>query len=330
MNSSISTSERGWRRLLTNYLAWSLGLGFAVATAIIVLDPYDTGRFAVFGDHGVPRFGQRLAVASLARQSNVDTAIIGNSTIQLIDPARLDEPDVRHAVSLAIPGTGPLEQLSVARWFMRHHVSGSATLIFGIDASWCDVGPPKLTNPFPFWLYSADPMEYLANIIRYQSVESAARKVRLLFGFAEPARSDGYNDYDIGRVWDRVSFGTRVGSVQDGSDLEGPVEPPTNFPAARLLRDFFAELPNATMVVMVMPPQFHPPLHGANAAQWRACAGEFRSVADQRQHSAFINFLPRSDLTERDENYWDIQHYRAPIARVMERDIVAALNRLRS
>jgi hypothetical protein len=54
---------------------------------------------------GVPDFGQRLALASIARRPEADTAIFGNSTIQLLDPARISELSGRTAVSPAVPGT---------------------------------------------------------------------------------------------------------------------------------------------------------------------------------------------------------------------------------
>jgi hypothetical protein len=335
MNSSISTSERGWSGLLLRYLAWTLTIGFVVGGVIIGLDPYDTGRFAVFGNHGVPQFGQRLSFASLARNPEFDAAIIGNSTLQLIDPARLGVAAGNRVVSLAIPGTGPLEQLSVARWFMRHHEQpGARALIIGLDGRWCDNDQaPQLTNPFPFWLYSSDVTDYIVHVIQYQSLESAARKVRLLLGLVEPARADGYHDYDVGRSWDRAGFQQRVGSLgEDGTPVIEPsavVAETKDFPAAALLRDFLKELPDAVSVVMVIPPQFRPLSNGVEAVRSAACERRFGAFVGQRPHTRLLNFLLRDALTRRDEDYWDTLHFRAPIARVMEMEIAAALNHSR-
>jgi hypothetical protein len=98
-----------------------LVLAVTVGAVLLALDPYDTGRFALFPSPGVPQFGQRLTAASVARRADADIAIIGNSTLQLLDPARLGAASGRRVVSLAIPGTGPLEQLAVADWFLGHH-----------------------------------------------------------------------------------------------------------------------------------------------------------------------------------------------------------------
>src|SRR5690242_7716763 len=154
MNSSISASEpRRWRRLLALYLASVLALGGITAALMLALDPYDTGRFSLFSEVGVPNFGPRLTAASRARRQEMDTAIIGNSTIQLIDPARLSSQSGRRAVSLTIPGTGPTEQLVIARYFLDHHrASRLHALVFGIDGTWC-AARLVLLNPFPFWLY---------------------------------------------------------------------------------------------------------------------------------------------------------------------------------
>jgi hypothetical protein len=331
MNSSTSTSELGWTKLILGYFAWTLTLGLAVGGAIIGLDPYDTGRFAAFGDHGVPQFGQRLSFASLARNPEFNSAIIGNSTMQLLDPARISVADGDRVVSLAIPGTGPLEQLSVARWFMRHHEQPAArALIIGLDGRWCDTDQaPQLTNPFPFWLYSPDVTDYIVHVMQYQSLESAARKVRLLLGLVEPARADGYHDYDVGRSWDRASFQQRVGSLgEDGTagiEPKPAVAPTTDFPAAALLRDFLKELPDAVRVVMVIPPQFRPLSNGVEAVRSKHCEQTFGAFVGQRPRTLLLNFLARDALTQRDEDYWDTLHFRAPIARVMEAEIAAAL-----
>ena len=89
-------------------------------------------------------------------------------------------------------------------WLLNHHRDRRLrALVLGIDDSWCRVDS-KLTPhyAFPFWLYSSDPIVYAANMIRLKSFEAAERKIKLMLQLAPPARSDGYDDYDAGRVWD--------------------------------------------------------------------------------------------------------------------------------
>ena len=48
------------RRLRREYLSLAIMLG----TVLVVLDPYEQGRFVLFGPYGVPQFGQdRLLMA---------------------------------------------------------------------------------------------------------------------------------------------------------------------------------------------------------------------------------------------------------------------------
>lgn len=327
MNSSTSISDKGWRRFWMRYAAWVLGIGIVLGTVMLGLDPYDTGRFALFGSYGVPQFGQRLADASLGRQAQFDIAILGNSTMQLIDPSRFGDGGHR-AVSLTMPGTGPREQLSVADWFLRHHKGTAKALIVGLDQRWCESNhPPDLIHPFPFWLYG-DISDYLVHMIQYKSFESAARKLGLLLGVVPAMRADGYNDYDTGHAWDRAGFRERLNAPTEEGEAEFGSVPPYHFAAAPLLRDFLLRLPRGVAVVLVVPPQFLPGMDSNSVRQQAACADTFRDLASRRAHTRFINFLAHDDLTSREDDYWERSHYRSRVAREMESEIDEVLAQL--
>ena len=320
MNSSISDSDRRWRRLLARYALWTILLGTALIALLLGLDPYDTGRLTPLPSFGVPNFGQRLAFASIGRRADADAAIIGNSTIQLLDPARLSKLSGDRVVSLAIPGTGPLEQIAVAEWFRRHH-PGTAFkgLALGLDTSWCATDAKlEPAYPFPFWLYSPNALDYAVHLMRYQSFEAAARKVKLMLGLAAPAREDGYHDYDSGQVW-------------DGELLRQLPPPPTasaspparkaDFVAAKLLTDFLAKLDGTTRVVLLFVPRYGKtlPLPGSPAAAHEAeCKAAFQAVADARRRTIVLDWLVDNALVRKDENFWDGVHYGAAIARLLE------------
>lgn len=306
------------------YLASTIAFGGIVAVLLLAIDPYDTGRFALFPSAGVPDFSQRLAAASLARRVEFDTAIIGNSTVQLLDPARLGKASGRRVVSLTMAGSGPLEQLAVARWFLRHHPSKSLRgLIFGIDRSWCQAaGHVTLAHPFPFWLYSDSAVEYAVHLIQYRTIDAAIRKLKLQLGRVRAKRADGYDDYEAGRVWEageaRQQSAEMIALLKD--DIAAG-----DFASLEPFRRFLAQLPPETMVVLVFPPRHHAGNGGASAARLAACTRAYAKLAAARPRTRVLDFLARDDIASRDENFWDLIHYRAPVARMIEADIAAIL-----
>lgn len=328
MNSSISTSEaRRWRRLLVAYVLACVGLGLVLAGGLLALDPYGTGRFALVASPAIPDFGQRLVFAGIARRPGVDTAIFGNSTIQLLDPRRISELTGRTAISLAVPGTGPLEQLALARWFVRHHATEALVLVFGIDASWCTTqSPVPMTNPFPFWLYGDSRLDYALGMMRFKSFEAAWRKIELLAGRGRAARADGYHDYDTGHVW----RGLESPEVAPDASASAQAAAPGDFTAPPLLYDFLRRLPARDRAVLVIVPRHEsalPPEGSAAAETLGACKRAYRDIAAGRPGTRLLDFLAGDAMARRDENFWDQIHYRKPVARAIEDRLALALAR---
>ncbi len=313
--------------MLRRYAAITLTAGLALGALVLALDPYDTGRFSLLPAYGVAEFGPRLASASIARRQDIDAAIFGNSTVQLLDPARLSRLSGRSVVSLAVPGTGPLEQLALATYFRRHHRTGPA-LVFGIDASWCTTADPiRLAHPFPFWLYSADRFDYAANMMRYKSFEAVLRRLKLLAGSGRMARRDGYRDYDTGNPWHLPEF-------REPAPPERPAgtqaAAPTDFTAPPLLRQFLARLDPGARVVIVFPPRYTraiPPPGSVAAADLDVCKETYRALAGGRPDTRLLDFLVDGPMARRDENFWDAIHYRGPVARAIEDRLADALKR---
>lgn len=325
--SDVASDVRRWRRLLWRYAAITVTAGLALGAFVLALDPYDTGRFSLLPARGVADFGPRLASAGIARRQDVDAAIFGNSTVQLLDPARLSRLSGHNFVSLAVPGTGPIEQLALADWFRRHHRSQPA-LVFGIDASWCTThDPAELSHPFPFWLYSADRFVYAVSMMRYKSFEAVLRRLKLLAGYERMARPDGYRDYDTDNPWHLPEF--REPAPQE-RPAETPIAAPDDFTAPPLLRQFFASLDPAARVVIVFPPRYTtaiPPPGSTAAADLDVCKETYRLLAGARANTQLLDFLFDSPMARRDENFWDAIHYRGPVARVIEDRVVDALKR---
>jgi hypothetical protein len=320
MNSSTSISERRpWRRLLWRYAASTLIVGAVVVTLLLALDPYDTGRFSLLPTHGVANFGQRLVFASIARRPDVDTAILGNSTVQLIDPARLSRLIGHSVVSLAVPGSGPVEQLVLAEYFQRHHQSNpDLTFVFGLDQSWCTSAEPITpSHPFPFWLYSQDWLDYVINMMRYKSFEAAARQLKLLVGLDRAAPADGYHDYDTGKIWRAPEFDEAPAPDQ----LFGGQALASDFTALPLLQRFIASVGDSARLVLVFPPRHVsaiPAPGSAAAAELDACKDAYRQLAETRSNTWVVDFLIDGPLTQHEDDFWDKIHYRGPVARAIE------------
>ncbi|HTS94921.1 MAG TPA: hypothetical protein VMG55_23115 [Stellaceae bacterium] len=336
MNSSISDSEReglAWRRWLRRYAAFTAAIALVLAAAILALDPYDTGRFAVFPSRGVPHFGQRLTVASIARSPEIDAAIIGNSTAQLIDPHRIGTGTGLHMASLAIPGTGPAEQLAVLGWLLRRHRGPALrALVMGIDGSWCgsesDVAP---LFPFPFWLYGESRLDYAARMLRLQGLEHAFRKVKLLLGTAPAEQDFGYDDYDSNKPWDEAGFRVRLAERRIRRAPDPDAEANSVHAPIAELSHLLQSLPPRAAVVLVLLPVHRtalPPPGSAEAGRMERCNEAFGSLAAKRPHTAIVDYLHDGEIADRDENFWDAVHYRTPVARRLEADISAAASRL--
>ncbi len=318
----VTSDNANWRQFLRAFAVSFVTVVAGASALVLVVDPYDSGRFGVAWSVGVVDVAQRTATVSLGRDPQFDAAIIGNSTVQLVDPRRLAPAGVRF-VQLSVPGTGPAEQTTVLRYFIRHHRRIRA-VVLGADMSWCGQDPdPPLTNPFPFWLYGDD-RSYLANVLNVQSVSRVWRRVLLAAGLRRRTDPAGYSDYEIGRTW---SFRPTVaaGFVPTSGDEEMVR---LAFPAIDRLASMMADLPAETRFVVAMMPVFYGTLPEAGSAQARlvsACKAAFARFARGRAGATFVDFAVDGPLARAPENFMDALHYRSNVARQIEARIAAEL-----
>lgn len=338
-SSSISSFETG-RDGGNARLAWTRFLqGFAVAAALVfapvfaglvAIDPYDTGRFGLVRKPGVPAQGPRTADASRGRDPAFDGAIIGNSHIQLVSPAELAAATGIPFVSLAIPGTGPREQLALVDYFLRNRIRPAGALVLGIDDFWCTPDPAlPLSRPFPFWLYERSPWRYLAGLVRWQVFDEAIRRVQYVAGLSRQprARPDGYWNYDEGSDW-------RPDAEDAIPTLRLTVTRPNatgRFPALEALGARLATLPAGLPVVILRPPIIATALPDPATpagSQEAACREALAVAAAGRPGVTILDWRVDRPETRRLENFRDHTHYRSGLARDVERDIAASLARI--
>ena len=320
-----ANEARAWRRFDIRFGASLAVLSAAIFLLLLFIDPYDSGRLMHYGTLGVVDENPRTADVSRARDQAFDAAIFGNSRGQMLDPAQLSAETNFKFVQLTIPGTGPREQLSLLDWFVRHHHHIGA-IIFVTDPAWCtqDAALPEL-NPFPFWLYSDNTINYLRNLFRTEALTRAWRRTLLWLGLRHRSRPDGYWDYEIDRTW---AFQPQVSRNFSPAEL-APKAPVLAFPAVAALSAAFGELPAGVALSFVMPPTFYaglPSIGDPAADQIVQCKGALIAFAE-RFGGSFLDFNVDGPLARDNKNFMDTAHYRRNVANEMAIQIGAALAR---
>jgi hypothetical protein len=100
------------------------------------------------------------------------------------------------------------------------------------------------------------------------------------------------------------------------------------FPAKAMLDRAIRKLPADIPVIVLVPPIFHTiiPRPGSQAAAEReACNLAFKSIVAGRPHSNFIDYRIDNALTRDPQNFADLIHYRAKIARKLDEGIAASI-----
>ena len=326
MSSSISSSDASaeWGRCLVACFG-ALALGAAlIAVLVTLVDPYDSGRFGWLGIVGVNDRNPWTANASRARDPQFDSAILGNSTGQLLQPAELDKITGKHFVQLVAPGADPRGDLAILDFFVRHHQIIGA-LVVVIDLPWCqDILPPLPQDAFPYWLYQGGAFRYLGNLFTWPAIDRAVQRIAISRGARKSVRADGYWSYE--ETWPPGAKHPAVIEPAKAPPFEGRII--DTFPYATLLANAIAGLPRDVPVVLMMPPNFFTivPAGGSrDAARHEACKRAYRSIVAGRPNSNLIDYRIDNALTRDPTNFVDLVHYRAVIARKLEQGIAASL-----
>lgn len=302
-----------------------LALGAAlIAMLQILVDPYDSGRLGLLGIVGVNDRNPWTANVSRARDPQFDSAVLGNSTGQLLEPAELDRLTGLRFVQLVAPGADPRGDLAILDFFARHHAKIRA-LVVAIDQPWCsNVLLPSPKDPFPYWLYRDGALRYLGHLFTWAALDRSFQRLALGRGAPRTVRADGYWNYE--EVWLPGVKHPVAAEPPKAVPFAGTITDP--FPYAAMLAAAIAKLPPDVPVILVMPPTFYTlvPLPGSrDAATHAACREAYRSIVRGRANSNLIDYRIDNALTRDPANFADLIHYRAAIARRMEQGIAASL-----
>jgi len=327
---SVVSRQGQWRHFALSLVAAAALIVVTALGVAYVLDPYDTGRSPLVQKPGVRPQGARTAGASRARDRAFNAAIFGNSQIQLLSPERLNALTGLSFVQLSIPGSGPEEQLTLIRWFMRHHPDARA-LVIGVGKNWCTAQPAMPSeHPFPYWLYSLDPLEYARGLLRLDVLQEIPRRLGYLFA-KRPARAspDGYWDYEL----NYAALGLDHGSAWKARvNLPIPASVGDNatgrFPVAKRLRELASTLSPAVTLAIVFPPIYArllpKPGTMAEAAE-AACKSAVAGAIAGQPNAVVIDWRRDLPLLRDAGQFFDLLHYRRPVAEAIEQELGAAL-----
>jgi hypothetical protein len=226
-------------------------------------------------------------------------------------------------VQLTVPGTGVREQLAILNFFARHHPRLGALVLLTDDA-WCVRDPAlPLEHPFPFWLYGDSLTHYVGRLFSSRALGHTWRRVLIGLGLRKRSEPDGY--------WDYEALGPREFQpmILEPNDAPAPAAAVSDaFPAVALFGEKLKTLPGDVPVVLVVPPTYHTRVARpgtAGAAETAACNATLQRLVAGRPRSNFINYRVDNALTRDRANFMDFGHYRAKIARAMERGIADSI-----
>lgn len=337
---NASSQEWAWRRWLAAFLASALGLAVVLGGFAIAMDPY--GLRVTTGKPARPLMdiNQRYMYPQLVRSGAFDSAVIGTSTMRLLDPAILSRDIGARFVNLAMNAATPWEQFQMAKLFVGATPAPKA-LIWGLDMPWCQPAATAPENrltprPFPPWLYDGPGWSDALRQMNLTTLEVSLRLLGQKLGL-QPARirGDGYEvftppeeSYDLARARAHL-FADHGGVAPDQSPLataesvSADTRAGWRFPALAWLDEILAALPKDALKLVVLPPTHSAMLarEGSAAAQfYDACKAALARVATARG-ATLVDYAHRSVVTRADENYWDPLHFRLPIARRVEADL---------
>jgi hypothetical protein len=314
--------DGAWRGFAARFLVMFVTVLAATLALVVLVDPYDSGRFPSLGIVGVSDTNQRTEYVSLGRSDKFNAAVIGNSHGQLLDPDRLSQATGLSFVQLSVPGAFAPEQLAVMGWFVRHHARIGA-IVLAADVRWCSEDPQPW-RWFPFWLYGDSDWEYLVNSLNSRSVGAAFRRVKHALGLLQPSHPRGYDDYEARRPADyRFDFPPAPpppAAAPTPVDLHGRA-----FPAIDRLK---AELPADTPIVVVFPPMYVTdlPNDARSLGEMAECKARIARLATATPRGGFLDYQIDSPLARDQASFQDTGHYRAPVARRIEQAIAAILS----
>jgi hypothetical protein len=332
MNESRSRNPAlqalSWRESNRLFVMTFAGILAAVYIFILLVDPYGVVPFSLSFERPIMS-SQRQMYPQILRTGRYDSIVVGTSTSRLLDPVALGRVLGGRFASLAMPSTTAREQVWIIDYF-RQTVSAPRALLIGLDHEWCNrtsSAADAREQEFPLWAYDKNPWNDFLYLLNNPTLEVAGRTVgRVLGKVPEKLRDDGFEvfvppeaAYDLARahhhIWSLGGPGG-LGPAAPLLELSQAERYATEFPALGWLDDSLAGLPETTQKILVFPPiHVHAlPAPGSyREAREEECKRRVTAIA-RRRGATLVDWRIVSPLTKDDSHFWDLLHYRLPIA----------------
>lgn len=317
-----------WARHLSTMLWTFGGLVLGLVAFVLAMNPYGNLPNIALRQHVMMDDNQRYQYPSVVRSGRYDSLIIGTSTSRLLDPRPFADLLGGRFANVAMNAGTAWEQTELTKLFLRHQRRPHA-LVIGIDWVWCalDADRERITfRGFPEWMYDDDPWNDLAYIVNTRAIEISGRRLGAALGLSRPRLPpDGWEiftplerEYDLAKAQAKIygSGPRRLPARVSPPVVVTPTERATwRFPALTWMEELIAK-GGWQRVLLVFPPVHvtAQPVPGSlSAARETECKKRIAAIGS-RHKAPVIDFRIDSDITTRDENYWDPLHYRVAIA----------------
>jgi hypothetical protein len=331
-SASFDGVNPGWGRWLAVLVALIVCPMALLYLCVLLIDPFSTGRFTPIQRIDVATRNVTLGHPGRARDLTYDAGIFGNSHAALFDPERLGQQAGRRFAQFSGLGYGPVEQVAVARAFVRQRRGRAPLLLFVLDEMSCGskAQAARFGDSFPAFLFQNSAVEYLRGIFVPEAIKAAGYRVLMLAGFAKDRKQR--NGYDVEAV-----AKTDVPSAWSLADLKSSVRPSrkatSEWPpgALELMRGLFSELDDDSPLVLYFSrlPIVRLPVPGSPADEHLSkCTAAYHAIATARPRSVLINHMVDDAFARDLGNFWDSNHVRSGLAPLLEREIADAIVRM--
>jgi hypothetical protein len=331
--------DRAWRRWLWTLMALATAFCVSSYAAIVLIDPFSTGRFALTQriDRAPDDTWHWFAKAGIIRDPQFDGVIIGSSVAGTLDPVTIGTTTGHTIAQLALYGGTPQNNLLALRSFRRHHRDRPLLYILTLDALWCTDKMAPTVRPlsdwlpeFPAWVYESSDFEYLARIFSPFAIRTAFQRLGIWLGVQQQViRADGFAPIFNEKADPRLVL-EKLLATQPPTDATPPAAP---FPSLDQLAEHLASLDQRSPVLLTFVPVFVNALArpGTNAAaRDAACKARVADIAARRPNTGVLDLQGDNPLARSEADYIDALHFRGNVAKVVDVEVAKAVIALQS